>query len=147
MPWKICFISWSTMQDALLTCFLIKSKKSVDQDLVSAFQQFSLTCSNHMKIFTNASQKSEPENLPQILIGASSSRNTGYSMKISLVSLHSRETSFSLILTFLPPDWTKILITSSMFSLLASFAILLTLFGNINILYNQQSLNYLLNHQ
>ena len=33
MPWKICFISRSTMQDALLTCFLIKSKKSVMQSM------------------------------------------------------------------------------------------------------------------
>ena len=35
MPWKICFISWSTMQHALLTCFLIKSKKSVMQSMQS----------------------------------------------------------------------------------------------------------------
>ena len=73
--------------------------------------------------------------LPQILIGASSSRKTGCSMKISRVILHNREISFSLILTLRPPEliiWLMMASTSSLFCIFDCFyCVLVSLWVNL----------------
>jgi hypothetical protein len=56
----------------------------------------------HIALQTQNVSNLSLDSLPQILIGASNSKNTGYSIKTSRAALQSIETSFSFKAAFLP---------------------------------------------